>query len=326
MKPSVLMLTSLYDFSADLVALNLKQKGVPFLRINKEQVQDFRFSFSLTTQILKIEKHSGQYHGAWSIDDSLKSVWFRQPVFLRNTTHSPLTIEEQLTKSQWSAFFRAFSMFDNAAWMNWPQATYLAESKPYQLLAAHRCGFKIPETIVGNTASNKIEEQVIIKSLDTVLLREGNDCLFTYSTCPGKLSDEEVKSAPFITQEYISNKTDVRVTVIGESLSSVQILSDRNPIAGDWRLMPKEKLEYKDINLPKPISSACKVLTRNLSLEFAAIDLIERENDYFFLEVNPTGEWGWLNCAERRFDKIISDWLAKPPKIPRHVLRRVVNA
>jgi len=38
MKPAVLMLTNVYDFSADLVALRLKENGVPFLRINKEHV------------------------------------------------------------------------------------------------------------------------------------------------------------------------------------------------------------------------------------------------------------------------------------------------
>ena len=185
------------------------------------------------------------------------------PVFLRNTPPSPLTIDEQLTRSQWSAFFRALSVFDHAAWMNWPQATYLAESKPYQLITAHRCGFKVPRTVVGNTASSEIKEQAIIKSIDTVLLREGKDCLFTYSTLAGRLSDEESASAPFITQEYISNKIDIRVTVIGDRLSAVRVLSDRSPIAGDWRIIPKESLQYEDINLPEPITSACMVLTRN---------------------------------------------------------------
>lgn len=121
---------------------------------------------------------------------------------------------------------------DNAAWMNWPQATYLAESKPYQLLTAHRCGFKVPKTVIGNIASCKTNEQAIIKSLDTVLLREGDDCLFTYSTLTNELSDEESAIAPFINQEYISNKIDIRVTIIGHRLSAVRILSDGSPIAG----------------------------------------------------------------------------------------------
>lgn len=326
MKPAVLILTSVYDFSADLVALRLKENSVPFLRINKEHVLDYRFSLSPTLPLLTIESRSEQQHGEWSIDASIKSIWFRQPVFLRNTPSSPLSIDEQLTRSQWSAFFRALSVFDHAAWMNWPQATYLAESKPYQLLVAHRCGFKVPRTIIGNTPPSEAKEPTIIKSLDTVLLREGDDCLFTYSTFMDKLSEEESASAPFVTQDYISNKTDIRVTIIGDKLSAVRILSDGSPVAGDWRVTPKESLQYDDVNLPEPINSSCLALARKLSLEFAAIDLLETEGEYYFLEVNPTGEWGWLNCTERRFDTLIADWLANPPKQPRAALGGVANA
>jgi len=326
MKPAVLILTSIFDFSADLVALRLKKNGVSFLRINKEHVHDYRFSLSPTEPLLTIESRSEEQLGAWSVDTAVKSVWFRQPVFLRNTPPTPLSIDEQLTRSQWSAFFRSLSVFDHAAWMNWPQATYLAESKPYQLLAAHRCGFKTPNTNVGNIASNKHEEPAIIKSLDTVLLREGNDCLFTYSTFADELSDAESASAPFVTQEYIYNKVDIRVTIIGEILYAVRILSDGDPVAGDWRITPKELLQYADTVLPESVATSCMALVRKLGLEFAAIDLLEREDEYYFLEVNPTGEWGWLNGTERPFDALIADWLTNPPMNPRHAMLGVANA
>nr|VFK61998.1 MAG: Phosphopantetheine attachment site [Candidatus Kentron sp. TUN]VFK71214.1 MAG: Phosphopantetheine attachment site [Candidatus Kentron sp. TUN] len=61
--------------------------------------------------------------------------------------------------------------------------------------------------------------------------------------------------------------------------------------AGDWRVIPKESLQYKDINLPESMVSACMTLTGKLGLNFAAIDLLEINGDYYFLEVNPTGEW-----------------------------------
>lgn len=37
MKPYVLILASLYDFSADMVALQLQHAGVPYFRLNREQ-------------------------------------------------------------------------------------------------------------------------------------------------------------------------------------------------------------------------------------------------------------------------------------------------
>lgn len=203
-------------------------------------------------------------------------------------------------------------MFDHAAWMNWPQDTYLAESKPYQLLIAHRCGFNIPNTLVGNVVSNDTNEPIIVKSLDTVLLREGNDCLFTYSTLTEDISEEASASAPFMNQEYIKDKIDIRVTIIGNKLYAIRILADGHPIAGDWRIMPKESLQYVNIALPQSIAESCMALTQNLGLAFAAIDLLEREGNYYFLEVNPTGEWGWLNSNERPFAALIADWLISP--------------
>ena len=34
-----------------------------------------------------------------------------------------------------------------------------------------------------------------------------------------------------------------------------------------------------------------------LKLVFGGIDLIISNNKYYFIEVNPTGEWGWLSSG-----------------------------
>ena len=33
---------------------------------------------------------------------------------------------------------------------------------------------------------------------------------------------------------------------------------------------------------------------RELHLNFGGIDLAYVDGEYYFIEVNPTGEWGWL--------------------------------
>lgn len=33
---------------------------------------------------------------------------------------------------------------------------------------------------------------------------------------------------------------------------------------------------------------------KNLNLNFGGIDLALVDGKYYFIEVNPTGEWGWL--------------------------------
>ena len=311
MIPKVFILSSLYDFSADLVCLQLNKLEVPFTRINKEQFIDYRFEFDPINSILNI-KGLGLHA---TICEELVSVWFRQPVFLRNTPAKPLSPSMQLQKSQWMGFLRSIAVFNKAAWMNFPQATYIAECKPYQLSLAIKCGFSVPSTLVTNSADavkKTFNSQFIIKSLDTVLLTEGEDCLFTYTTASNdlKLTDSTVSSAPLLAQEYLINKKDIRVTVIGNKLNAVYILSGEEGIEGDWRVIPREELNFISFDLPSEIRSACIKLVEELELSFGAIDLIETQNGFHFIEINPTGEWAWLTDESRSFDKDIASWLA----------------
>ena len=48
------------------------------------------------------------------------------------------------------------------------------------------------------------------------------------------------------------------------------------------------------LKLPGCVANSIKAL----GLEFGAIDLALQDDVYYFLEINPTGEWGWLMGAE----------------------------
>ena len=115
--------------------------------------------------------------------------------------------------------------------------------------------------------------------------------------------------SPFIAQEYIDDKVDCRVTIIGERVFSVYILKNGKPIAGDWRTIAKKKLQYKTFQIPERLKDSCLQLMRRLNLSFGAIDLLKTGSDYLFLEVNPTGEWGWLCDEERKIDHAIVEEL-----------------
>ena len=312
MKPDVLIFTSIYDFSSDMVALELEKRGARYFRLNKEQLSDFSISLDIQTQVLQIRSHEIDIN----MDSSLQAVYFKQPVFLRNTPNNALSVDQQLSRSQWSAFGRALSVFDQAKWINWPQATYLAECKPYQLSLAKRLGFRTPSTKVTNNTKmlpTSTNDELVIKSLDTALFREGSDCLFTYTT---KVSNEELtnsdsSAAPMIIQENVSPKCDIRVTVIGTDVYAVKILASGKCIEGDWRTTDRNELEYVDFELPVDIRGLCIDLVRSLGLVFGAIDLLENSGFYTFLEINPTGEWAWLQSQNRNLSSSIASALIK---------------
>lgn len=244
----------------------------------------------------------------------LLSVYFRAPVFLRNANRL-YSLEEQLYRSQWSSFIRNLCVFESANWVNHPVTTYKAENKVLQLKTAKDCGFAIPSTSVGNTLPSNINPAglYIVKSIDTALFYDNGQEMFTYSTkLTGKeLLDAELKAAPVIIQECLCNKTDIRVTIIGDKLFAVTVTNNGLPIDGDWRRTPKELLRYEPICLPESVVTLIRKVMKSLNLKFGGMDLALVNDKYYFIEVNPTGEWGWLvSSAKLPIDKAIVDYLS----------------
>ena len=57
----------------------------------------------------------------------------------------------------------------------------------------------------------------------------------------------------------------------------------------------------------------CIELTRKLNLNYSAIDMIlDENNDYVFLEINPNGQWAWIeNKLQFPISKKIVDLLVE---------------
>lgn len=295
-RPEVLIISNKFDYSTDHIAFQLNRLGASYLRLNRDQFPDFRISLSPTGQKLFGETGEFSFEIAPPV---LKSIYFRAPVYLRDNYKPNLSLDEQLGRSQWAAFIRSLTIFDEVLWVNHPQATYKAEIKPYQLHLARRLGFDVPSTIVTN-AANQYDalgkgKNVIIKTLDPVILQKDSKEAFIYTNTVG--SDELLKSnisgAPVILQEALIPKVDVRVTVIGDAVFTVDIKKEGKGIDRDWRL-EKDNVEYTAIDLPPEIRNRCIAITRSLGLKFGGIDLALHDGKYFFLEINPTGEWAWL--------------------------------
>ena len=193
------------------------------------------------------------------------------------------------------AFARLLVVFWFVLWINYLVATYAAENKSLQLITARDLGFRCPRTIVANHVSHGWlqEENVAIKALDSFLLRRNESDLFFYTTCvqPRELRNEECQDMPMIMQEFVRPKRDVRVTVIGNRCFPAETVEE---VDGDWRVL-KERTRFRSCNLPGKLAEACVALVRRLGLVYGAIDLARVGEEYLFFEINPTGEWAWID-------------------------------
>lgn len=310
-KIEILVISDTMDFTTDYICLELQRRNANYLRVNRNKFRDYKVVFDIGSLILYITINDKEY----IIDNNnLKSIYYRAPIYLHDTYEPNLSVEKQLYRSQWAAFLRNLVLFDNAKWLNNPIDIFRAENKMLQLKYAERIGMKYPHTLlvnsVGNIGLNR-EKDYIIKSLDTVLLRQGNKEGFVYSSVVTgeELMESELATAPVIIQEYLYPKVDLRVTVVGEKVFAVKITKEGIGIAGDWR-KEKENVDFIEIDIPIDINKKCVEIVNNLGLSFGGVDLILHNEVFYFIEVNPTGEWAWLvNKADLKMDKAICDYL-----------------
>ncbi len=313
LRPQVLLLASRFDLSCDYVVAQLRQRGVTYFRLNSEDFE--RLS------IVVIPDEPGVYLYFRDLEvhlkqDELKSVYFRRAVYPREPSKNRLSVDERLGRAHRSAFMRNFMVFDSCKWINHPAATYRAEQKAVQLSLAHRLGFSIPRTVITNCVKGVLQvaqgdQTIAVKGLDTVLVWQDGLETFGYTSLVETASTENanLSSAPLIAQEALENKLDLRITVVGDQVFCASVTLGGNSIRGDWRL-EKSDAEFQPFALPEEISEKCLQFTRSLGLVFGAIDLALQDDTFFFLEINPTGEWAWLvdqSCLS--IDKAITDSL-----------------
>jgi glutathione synthase/RimK-type ligase-like ATP-grasp enzyme len=298
--PKVLILASRYDFSCDYVVAALRALGTTYFRLNTEDLPDMMLELDPIRAVLRGVSPTIGFEVR---PETLLSVYFRQPTFLRESALSGRPGEEQFSRAQWASFMRSLMVLDRCRWVNHPSRTYEAEHKAVQLRAAAELGFGIPRTCITNSNGAwhyvaKRGEQVAIKGLDTVLTRDGPVETFGYTNILAIEDVErgELASAPAIMQEALRDKLDLRVTVVGSNLWSASVTTKGKGIRGDWRLA-KADAEFSEFQLPSSVSLKCIALTKSLGLYYGAIDLALCGDEYYFLEINPTGEWAWLQSA-----------------------------
>ena len=295
--PEVLILASKYDLACDYVVAHLRRRNASYFRLNSEDLSQFSITVfpdeaKVTLSAVSLEIRLEQPH--------LKAIYFRRGVYPREVLSPQQSVNDQLTRTHGSAFMRSFMVFDDCRWVNHPAATYKAEQKAVQLVTARKVGFNVPRTVITNHAAGiRLAAQgdavVAVKGMDTVLVRQDDVETFGYTSLLATASAESARfaSTPLIAQQALTNKLDLRVTVVGHQVFCCAVKHGTQPIQGDWRLA-KSDAKFQRYELPPDVALKCIQLTKALGLVFGAIDLAVQEGAYYFLEINPTGEWAWL--------------------------------
>lgn len=125
--------------------------------------------------------------------------------------------------------------------------------------------------------------------------------VFTQLLSQDKLDEIDALAAcPAIFQEYVDKQVELRITIVGDELFTAAIYSQQHPETSvdfrRWALLPPEKdVKHTVFNLPSAIQARLLALMDRLGLVFGCVDIIlTPAGEYVFLEVNPSGQWGWI--------------------------------
>lgn len=103
-----------------------------------------------------------------------------------------------------------------------------------------------------------------------------------------------VGSTAHMFQELIEHEYAVRLTVVDGRMFPAAIHAHSAAAALDWR-SDYDAPTYEVVEVPPDVECGVKELMLSLRLRFGAFDfLVTPEGRWVFLEVNPNGQWAWI--------------------------------
>ena len=288
----VLMLTQPFDPTADYVVRELNQRGVPLFRcdpgdfpqrlvLNAQLNEGWTGSLRLTDRTLEL--------------DRVGCVYYRRP--------SMFEFPSDLAERKWAAaearigFGGVLSALPY--WLNHPADIARAEYKPVQLATARAVGLSVPETLITNDPSEAArfaaDREVIYKPLTAARLSTSQIIYATAVTADD--CDGSIQHTAHLFQQRIHKQHEIRATYVDGVIHAARLDATSEAAGADWRA-DYNNIIYTPTTLAGEIAEAINRLMHALRLRFGALDLIVcPDGRTWFLEVNPNGQWAWIEDA-----------------------------
>ncbi|MEO9030227.1 MAG: MvdC/MvdD family ATP grasp protein [Ktedonobacteraceae bacterium] len=236
--------------------------------------------------------------------EEITSVWYRRPTPIAPAEHlSPLEktfIEREANAGLWG-WLRGLQAF----FVNHPDAIRAAGHKPHQLQLAQTLGLATPKTLITNEPEafkrfyTECHEQVIYKLMGYPWYKDSTDLpISTFTTLvPREMVEQahRISATAHLFQEFIEKRCDLRAIIIGNEvfLTEIYPLSDATRV--DFRTDYNALRYAPHDRLPDTVREALLSINRSYHLAYSAIDLLYTpDGRYVFLELNPVGQFGWL--------------------------------
>ena len=133
-------------------------------------------------------------------------------------------------------------------------------------------------------------KDVIVKSLT-------QRTFSTHDVAYAKIVDQSQLDSrwPWFTQEIAAGNRDATVLYINKNVHCFQFATRRGEVT-DWRITQGTELnQWESWNAGKDFERKINLYMQDLNLKYGRLDFIIGDKEPQFLEVNPAGQFGWLD-------------------------------
>lgn len=313
----ILLLSRQDDGSTRDVAEWLYAMHKKFIRINADDRKNRLMSCDIENDQFSIKINSKPY--TFSAKE-IKSVWHRRSGFAKDSL-MPVENKPEIIFHEASPFARkhlreeATEIFEyiydvletNTGIRNIGSPSHNAVNKLIVLKMAKSCGLQVPQSYI---ISEKKELSILLRKEKNLVTKAiGNGVYrfteeYGYYSYTEKITKQFVNALPetffpSLVQKEIDKKYELRIFYLEGKFYSMAIFSqesaattidNRKNYAAQF--MPRRVPHL----LPKIIEKRLSLLMRKLKLNTGSIDmLVAKSNEYYFLEVNPIGQFGMVS-------------------------------
>lgn len=301
----MLIVTEPFDVHADFVIGELKKRDVPVFRFHTED-------FPVGSQI----SISGA-GTAWSAEirtplrslqlPEVRAAWLRRPGDPVVDTAVPPESREFAVQQARSTLTALYALIGDR-WLSHPDSMRAAADKVQQMRRAATAGLAVPDTLISNDADRvvgfhdgnvRLGRGTAVKSLwvRKPVSYEGGLRVPLTTVWPENVDPAQaatISLAPTVFQEYVPKQREIRVVVIGRQVFAASVNSQAIP-AARHDVRAAAPATYEPYDLPADIGAALLEVVRGFGLRFCSADLVLTPDDrYVFLDLNPNGQWLWL--------------------------------
>ncbi|WP_162922469.1 hypothetical protein [Aliivibrio sp. EL58] len=284
MSKQILMITSTFDKTCDY--LIKKYPEILFFRFNIDVFSEYKITCD--TEGFKIEHNNNKITSSTCL-----SIYFRKPTMEILDDRFNIKYHQFIHKEVYSIIEGITESFEGKV-LTRPSIMRKANNKIVQASLVKKVGFSLPNMAITNnneilnkfTVTNGIIKPVSVGEITT---NDTKEFVQTNKINPS-FNTDLFKFSPVYLQDYIEKDYEVRVTVIDNNFFPVKITSTNNI---DWR-KPNNTVSYSMFDIPNEIKEKCLNYMKLCNMHFGCFDLLIKDSNWYFLEMNANGQWAWL--------------------------------